>query len=158
MTKESKPPKQTASIIDPDSLMIVIGAIGIALPFVLAIGTVLLQYLKLDTEGVASSISGYYYTGMGNVFVGSLCAIGVCLGAYCGYEDKDRIAGNFASAFAIGVALFPTSPNTGATAQQVYISWAHYFCAGSLFLTLAYFCLGLFTMTHPTGAPKPKGR
>lgn len=156
MVKKSKTPERNPSIIDPDSLMIVVGVLGIALPFVLAIGTVALRFLAPDSAGFASSISGYYYTGMGNVFVGSLCAIGVCLGAYCGYEDKDRIAGNFASVFAIGVGLFPTSPDGTPTDSQVYVGWIHYFFAAALFITLAYFCLGLFTMTHPTGTPEPK--
>ena len=93
-------------------------------------------------------------SGMRNVLVGSLCAIGVFLGAYCGYENKDRIAGNFACVFAIGVALFPTSPDPNYTDLRRFIGSAHYFFAASLFGTLAYFCLALFTMTHPTGRPE----
>lgn len=156
MAKKTKLVERKPNIIDSDSLMVVIGVIGIALPFALAIGTGVMRLIDKDAAGFAGSISGYYYTGMGNVFVGGLCAIGVCLGAYCGYEDKDRIAGNFACVFAIGVALFPTSPDGTVTATQKYIGYAHYFFAGALFLTLAYFCLNLFTMTHPTGTPQPK--
>jgi hypothetical protein len=51
-----------------------VGIIGLALPFVLAFGKILLQ-----SPGIQDSISAYYYTDMGNVFVGSLCAIGVFL-------------------------------------------------------------------------------
>ncbi|MBK7393676.1 MAG: DUF998 domain-containing protein [Chloracidobacterium sp.] len=140
--------------------MIVIGVIGIALPFVLAIGANVIYIAFNYPPGVegplASSISGYYYSSMGNVFVGGLCAIGVCLGAYCGYEYKDRIAGNFASVFALGVALFPTEPEVATTKAQEYIGFFHYIFAGALFLTLAYFCLALFTMTHAKGEPAPK--
>lgn len=162
MTEKSRPVERKASIIDADSLMIVIGVIGIALPFVLAIGTVLINFLAPTKpvtpyyQDLAPTISGYYYTGMGNVFVGGLCAIGVCLGAYCGYEDKDRIAGNFASVFALGVALFPTEPETITKPWQEYIGMVHYVFAAALFITLAYFCLALFTMTHAKGEPAPK--
>src|SRR5207245_4583836 len=57
-----------------------VGIIGFALPFALAFGKILLQ-----GRGIQSSISGYYYTDMRNVFVGSLCAIGVFLMSCRGY-------------------------------------------------------------------------
>lgn len=145
------------SLISYKQLRFAVGAIGIALPFVLAIGTGLFRLILPDSAGFATSISGYYYTGMRNVFVGSLCAIGIFLGAYRGHDDDDRIAGNFACVFAIGVALFPTSPAESYTDFRQYIGWFHYFFAGALFLTLAYFCLSLFTRTHPKGEPPPPG-
>jgi hypothetical protein len=55
-------------------------------------------------------MSGYYYTGMHNIFVGALCALGVFLVAYNGYDDLDRWITNIAGAAAIIVALFPTKP------------------------------------------------
>ena len=82
-----------------------IGIIGISLPFVLAIGKII-----FDDPGIQPSISDYYYTIMGDVFVGSLCAMGVFLLSYRGYDKQDNIAGNLACVFAIGVALFPTTP------------------------------------------------
>ncbi len=154
-TNPSTAPGKTPGVIDSKDLMIAIGVIGIALPFVLALGTAVLRWVAPASAGFAYSISGYYYTGMRNVFVGSLCAIGVFLGAYCGYERKDRIAGNFACVFAIGVALFPTSPDPNFDDPRQFIGIAHYLFAASLFVTLAYFCLCLFTMTHPTGSPEP---
>src|SRR6267378_5672793 len=81
-----------------------VGIIGSALPFVLAFGKML-----LEGPGIQDSISGYYYTDMRNVFVGSLCAIGVFLMSCRGYDRKDEIAGYLACVFAIGVALFPTT-------------------------------------------------
>ena len=52
-----------------------IGIIGFFLPFVLALGTFIIERL-----GIQHSISDYYHRPvMGNVFVGSLCAIGVFL-------------------------------------------------------------------------------
>ncbi len=78
-----------------------LGYIGIALPFVLIIGKIL-----LESPGISDSISSYYYSVMRNVFVGILCAIGIFLICYR-YE------------------LLPTAPNVGATDQQVIIGWLH---------------------------------
>lgn len=120
-----------------------IGLIGTALPFVLVIGKWLLQ-----GWGIQSSISAYYYTSMRDVFVGSLCAIGVFLLSYRGYEPADNLAGNLACVFVIGVALFPTLPATGASAAQAVVGHIHLAFASAYFLTLAYFSLVLFRKTH----------
>jgi hypothetical protein len=121
-----------------------VGIIGFALPFVLAFGKILLQ-----GSGIQSSISSYYYTDMRNVFVGSLCAIGVFLMSTRGYDRKDEIAGILACVFAVGVALFPTTPDIGATSRDKLIGALHLSFAALLFLTLAYFSLALFTKTAP---------
>jgi len=131
-----------------------IGIIGIALPFVLACGEMLL----VRTFKIQSSISAYYYTGMRNVFVGSLCAIGVFLMSYRGYEYVDELAGKLASAFAIGVALFPTTPEGTATCLQKVIGAIHLTSAALLFLTLAYFSYFLFTKTDHSPGKTPTRR
>jgi hypothetical protein len=127
-----------------------IGVLGISLPFVLSLGT-----LMIFRVGVPESISGFYYTGMGDVFVGTLCAIGVFLLSYKGYERRDDLAGDFAGAFAIGVALFPTTPPVDPTTLEKAIGAAHLVFAALFFLTLAYFSLCLFTKTDQT-TPTPQ--
>jgi hypothetical protein len=127
-----------------------IGIIGIALPFVLVIGKIL-----LDGPGLEDTISHYYYTDMRDVFVGSLCSIAVFLMSYRGYEHADRIAGNLACAFALGVALLPTSPDQ-ASPRATLIGYLHLFSAACLLLTLAYFSLVLFRKTDPTKTPTPR--
>ncbi|MDQ7015895.1 MAG: DUF998 domain-containing protein [Gammaproteobacteria bacterium] len=122
-----------------------IGIIGVALPFALAIGK-----WWLDQPGLESSMSAYYYTIMGDVFVGSLCAVGIFLMSYRGYEARDRWAGKLAAVFALGVALFPTAPAQNATALELIVSKAHYSFAAVFFGTLAYFCLVLFRKTDPS--------
>jgi hypothetical protein len=124
-----------------------VGIIGLTLPLVLALGRILLQGFGIET-----SISCYYYTDMGNVFVGSLCAIGVFLLSCRGYDQRDAIAGRLACVFAVSVALFPTGSCTASGQQSVFISRVHWSCAALLFLTLAYFCLALFTQSggNPT--------
>jgi hypothetical protein len=121
-----------------------VGIIGTSLPFVLVAGNWL-----LDGWGIQSSISAYYYTGMRDVFVGSLCAIGVFLLSYRGYDQADDTTGNLACVFAVGLALLPTSPAVGATTTQTVVGYAHLAFASAYFLTLAYFSLVLFKKTNP---------
>jgi len=126
------------------SLRKAVGIIGVSLPFVLVIGKRL-----VEGPGIEPSISDYYYTIMGDVFVGSLCAVGVFLLSYRGYEKKDDLAGDFACLCSIGVALFPTRPELASTHLQTNIGRVHYALATLLFLTLAYFSLVLFRKTNP---------
>lgn len=131
-----------------------IGIIAVLLPFVLVLGKSI-----IDGGGIKGSISAYYYTAMGNVFVGSLCAFGVFLMSYKGYEKKDDIAGTLACIFAIGVALFPTAPDLNATQANLVIGRLHHTFAALFFLMLTYFCLFLFTKSgqqHPTRRKKQR--
>ena len=120
----------------------VIGILGILLPFVLWLGALL-----LFQEGPQSSISAYYYTKMRNVMVGVLWATGVFLFAYRGYDRRDDIAGNLACLFAIGITLFPVAPDGATDATILLIDKFHLAFAALFFLTLAYFCLFLFTQS-----------
>jgi hypothetical protein len=128
-----------------------VGYLGIGLPFVVSLGG-----LIIFGDGFQDSISGYYYTGMRNVFVGSLWAIGVFLLSYKGYERKDAIAGNLACLLAIGVALFPVAPHTNPSPQQEIIGHIHLGFASLFFASLAYFSLCLFTKTDPEKTPSPR--
>jgi hypothetical protein len=125
-----------------------IGIIGTTLPFALALGLMLLS----RRAGVEVSISAYYYTRMGDVFVGSLCAVAVFLMSYRGYERRDRVAGVAACVFGVGIALFPTAPDAP-TAAQARVGIVHHVFAASFFLALAYFSLALFRKTDPTKPP-----
>jgi hypothetical protein len=125
-----------------------IGLLGIALPFVVSLGA----WIFFQT-GIQSSISSYYHTGMRNVFVGTLCAIGVFLLSYRGYERSDDIAGDLGCVFAVGAALFPTAPEGPAAGGVRLIGYVHWTFAALFFLTLIYFSLFLFTKTDPTKPP-----
>ena len=129
-----------------------VGIIGVALPFVLAIGKLVLQ-----GPGLEPTISSYYYTDLGNWFVGSLCAIGVFLLSTKGYSRYDQVAGLLACIFAVGVALFPMAPDPPRvpTQQQVDIGRAHWTFAALLFVTLACFSLFLFTRTKRDKGSNP---
>ena len=125
-----------------------IGGIGIALPFVLVIGNLL-----LTGEGLRSSLSSYYYTGMRDIFVGSLCAVGVFLFCYR-YDRADDLMANIAGASAIGVALLPTRPTVPTSMTQIVVGWVHLTFAAVFFALLAWFCLVPFT--RDDGAPTPR--
>lgn len=128
-----------------------IGAIGIALPFVLAFG----KRLAGD-PGIEPSVSDYYYTVMRDVLVGSLCAIAVFLFSYRGYEPADNRAAMLASVCAAGVALCPTTPAAGATPAERAVGALHVAFAAVFFLTLAYFSLCLFRKTGKDRPPTPR--
>jgi len=119
-----------------------VGFIGVLLPVVLPLG-----YLAFfHSSGFPDSVSGYYYTGMRNVFVGALCVLGVFLVAYRAYGDKwDNWITNIAGAFAVCVAFFPTQP-VGATPHQKNIGHLHFVFAALLFTMLAIMALR-FTKT-----------
>jgi len=134
-----------------------IGFIGICLPFALMLGEMIVKWLYPEARGPRHSMSEYFYTTMRGVFVGSLCSIGVFLGAYRGYNDrKDRIAGWIACICAIGVALVPVSPDPNYGDWRQYMGLVHYLFAATLFGTLGYFCLALFTMHGSSDDPRPK--
>ena len=135
----------TGAVLSYIGLRRAVGVIGLALPFVLAIGNLL-----LTGEGLRVSISSYYYTGMRNVLVGSLCATGVFLFCYRYDRHDDRVS-NLAGVAAVGVALFPTRPSVAASVEQVWIGRAHLSFAAVFFGCLAWFCLVLFP--RDGGAP-----
>jgi hypothetical protein len=86
-----------------------LGYLGFLLP------AMLIAYALTEKGTFAPSISEFYYTHMGDIFVGTMCAIGVFLFTYKGYARRpekgeilsDRWLSRIAGAFAIGVAIFP---------------------------------------------------
>lgn len=72
---------------------------------VLLLGAVLLEGI---TDCAQGTISGFYYSAVRPVFVGSLCALGVCLVVYRGSSDEENVALNLSGFLAVVVALVPT--------------------------------------------------
>jgi hypothetical protein len=120
-----------------------VGWLGLSLPFVLPAG--LLIFFSGKFPG---SMSGYYYTGMRNVLVGSLCVLGVFLAGYYAYSDKfDFWITNLAGLFAVCVAFFPTQP-ANSSSHQKDIGHIHFVFAALLFTMLAVMAMR-FTKTGP---------
>lgn len=126
----------------------IVGILGTTFPFILFVGA-----LVVFGEGIQSSISSYYHTDMGDVFVGTLCVIGFFLLSYRGYERKDDIAGDLACLFAIGVALFPTAPDGVISETAKIVGYLHLAFAAAFFATLIYFSIKLFTLQKEGVAP-----
>jgi hypothetical protein len=131
-------------------LRLAVGFIAVGLPFALAIPWCLYKH------ALQASISAYYYTGMRNLFVGSLCAIALFMVCCQGYDLRDTVADVFSGLCAFGVAFCPTTPDVDATHFQCIIGGLHWGFAALLFLTLAYFCLALFTLSAPGRGPTRK--
>ncbi len=143
------------AVLSYHTLRRLVGVIALSLPFVLAIGEILLHLLgpshSLPQPLLQRSISDYYYTPMGNYLIGSLGAIAAFLICSRGYDLADEIAGYLAGIFTIGAALFPSvNPRAAAhTELQLRLQAAHTCFAALMFLTLAYFCLFLFRKSSP---------
>lgn len=135
-------------IISYLTLRKIIGIQGITLPFVLSLGALIIFQTIIQ-----SSISSYYYTGMRGWFVGTLFVIGFFLLAYKGDELIDDIAGDFGCVFAVGVALFPTTPDRAASSHDWLIGYVHLAFAALFFATLIFFSLYLFPKTHKDKKP-----
>jgi hypothetical protein len=87
------------------SLRLGMGLLAVALPLALWVG----GWIG-DGEGLRCSMSAYYFSPtMRDKFVGFLCAIGLFLYLYKGFSRQENWALNAAGAFAVLIALVPTS-------------------------------------------------
>lgn len=117
--------------------------IGITFPWLLFVG---------NNFELLASISANYHSGMRDVFVGILFAVGTMLVAYKGYSRKEDMALNVAGAMAIGVAVFPTMCDASASNVAVCSTgafgglgesvnnWLHRITALVFFAGIAYVC------------------
>lgn len=163
MTAANEPNEQENAImlISYRTLRTLIGILGMLLSAILVVG----MWVLSDGNPVQRSISHFYHTRMGDVFVGLLTAISLFLFVYKGPEKKDHWMGNIAGILGLIVAFFPTrydgdeipghmfnrAPYNPAWTQEF-----HLYSAGLFLLVLAGFALWLFPKTHKD-APVPRG-
>lgn len=126
-----------------------VGVIGIGLPFAL----ILLHFYFAKAIVLAGSMSQYYYTEMREVFVGSLCAMGVFLICYRYDKPSDRL-GTAAGILAIAVAIFHTTDGRKlpVSSNDRIVGILHLAAAAGLLVLLAVFCFYLFPRLDPTKA------
>jgi hypothetical protein len=128
-------------------MRMMVGVIAVLLPFVLLIAN------RIIGHGFQTSMSGYYYTPMRNVFVGALCAIGVFLASYDGYDRADRIITDLAGLSTVCVAFFPTAPvrppGYQPTGREVLIGDLHLAFACTAFVLLSVMAFR-FAKREPT--------
>lgn len=148
-------------IISYLSLRKTVGWIGSLLPVALITGNVI-----FFTTSLPGSMSGYYYTHMRDLFVGALCALGVFLVAYAGYDEVDRWITNIAGLGAIGVAFCATKPPVcAAGARSCAAPWVRHLSAGQqavgdlhlFFAAVTFIALGLMALRFAKSAPTPAG-
>ncbi|WP_018685569.1 hypothetical protein [Actinokineospora enzanensis] len=129
-----------------------IGVLGLGLPVLLVVGNL------VAGDGLRDSISGYYHSSVRDLLVGVMCAIGVFLLSYRGYDRVDDVVANIAAVAAIGLALFPVSPQHPVGDDSV-IGIVHLSFAGIFFLSLAFFSIVLFRRgDDPRPSPRKAAR
>ena len=139
------------------NLRLGLGFVGFFLPIILVAGS----WGLADCTQLQPSISHYYYTIMGDYFVGSLCAVSMFLFFYKGLDKIDGFIANCAAILALVVAFFPTNPSVDSVCQYIYtnsntpVNAVHYSAAALLFASFAYFSIFLFTKTDPTKEMTP---
>ncbi len=107
----------------------IVGGAAIFLP------SSLITWSWLNSGQIYTSISAYYYSGMRDVFVGSLVVIGTFLLTYTGYQKSrqewvsDRALSLLAGASVLVVALLPTDIGAPTLSGQIHLVAAGVFLA-----------------------------
>jgi hypothetical protein len=127
-----------------------VGFLGFLFPLILLATT----YFFGEERILWGSISDYYFTRSGDIFVGIIFSIAFFLIAYKGYDAKDQWLTNSAGFFSILAALLPTSPpadlhdRIGILPESEARVIAHYVCAAIFFFLLAYISYFQFTKSR----------
>lgn len=112
-----------------------IGVSGLMLPLVLGpIG-------MLCGIEIQDNMSSYYHTPLRDIFVGTLCSMGIFLFCYQGHDWIENCTANLGCVAALGVALFPLDANSDPLHQRSVIGYLHSVSGGAFFLTLAFYSL-----------------
>ncbi|GAB2832408.1 hypothetical protein [Ferruginibacter profundus] len=153
--------KEDPRLISFNALRKTIGWLGILLPLGLLAG----NYICTDCCCMQDSISHYYYTIVGGLFIGTLCAVAMFLIAYKGYPgDKDNILTTLAGIFALGIAFFPTNDNSSNRCAISHLPDSdvrravHFTCATIFFLLLAGISFYFFTRSKGRTTEQKKKR
>jgi hypothetical protein len=113
---QSHPPRKDAEkAMDYRALQAVIGWIAFLLVPVVYFGnwvffTPHVLGCLWPSARLPDSLSAYYYTHMRGLFVGAMCALGLFLAAYRGYDRWDNRLTNVAGLAAVCIGLSPTLP------------------------------------------------
>lgn len=136
-----------------------IGVLAIIMPILLVLNS-----FYCGTN-IKPSISHYYYTNMGDVFVGLLFGMAMFLFTYKGYEKKDDFITNAASIAAICIAIFPTSYHVDESCVECaelsllknFHGTIHNISAAVFFILLAIYTFWFFPKSEKDG-PRQKSR
>jgi hypothetical protein len=134
-------PKEDPRLISFNTLRKSVGWFGISLPAAMLLGNFAVGHCNT----IQDSISHYYYTITGSMFIGILCAVAVFLIAYKGYPDDntDNILTTLAGICAIFIAFFPTNDNSTDSCAIIHLPLSkpmnliHYWFSAGFFVLLA---------------------
>jgi uncharacterized protein YjeT (DUF2065 family) len=144
------PMNDDPGLISFQTLRKTVGWLGISLPLAMITG----NFLFGSCTRLQDTVSHYYYTVTGDLFVGILCAVGLFLFTYKGYDRKDNLWTCLAGFFALCVALFPTNDNSSDSCAIIHLPdnelrrVIHYVSAAAFFLILAGISFFLFTKSR----------
>lgn len=158
---------QSVLVINYMHLRKAVGWVGTLLPVILLVANpIALSIENSPCAVLPGSVSGYYYSPVRNIFVGVLCALGLFLIAYVGYDLGDRLVTDAAGVFAVGVALFPTKPTVASppsvtcqtvaqlsTREQV-VGDIHVASAALMFVFLAWMAIRFTNTDSPQPSPQ----
>ena len=113
-----------------------IGAVGLLLPILL--GPVGWLVFRIPIQ---DNMSSYYHTALRDEFVGAMCAMGIFLFSYRGYDWIENWTANFGGISALGVALCPLDADSDPLHQRSILGYLHSVFGGVFFLTLAFYSL-----------------
>jgi hypothetical protein len=120
-----------------------IGIVGLLLPIIL--GPV--GWFVFGVE-IQDNMSSYYHTVLRDVFVGAMCAMGIFLFCYRGYDWIEGWTANIGCLSALGVALCPLDANSDPLHQSSLVGYLHTVFGGAFFLTLAFYSLYHFPSSN----------
>ena len=129
--------KTNALVLSYIGIRRAIGLSGLLLPILLGPVGWLIFGIQIQ-----DNMSSYYYTPLRDVFVGTMCAIGIFLFCYRGHDRIENWTANLGCVSALGVALFPLDPNSDPLYQKSLTGYLHSLSGGMFFLILA--CYSLF--------------
>ncbi len=112
-----------------------VGLSGFLLPVVLGFGGFFWGIPIQD------NISSYYHTPLRDIFVGTMCAIGIFLLCYRGHDWIESWTANAGCVSALGVAFFPLDAGSDPLVQESFVGYLHTLSGGAFFLTLAFYSL-----------------
>lgn len=138
------PPNARSLVLSSLSIRRAVGAIGFVLPVLLGP----LGYLVWGIE-IQANMSHYYHTELRDAFVGAMCAIGIFLFCYRGYDWIENWTANFGCLSALGVAFFPLDAHRDPLDQSSVSGYLHILSGGAFFLTLAFYSLYHFPNWRP---------
>ncbi len=154
----SKP--EEIALTQQNTLRVVVGLLGIALPVLLC----LCLWLDTGYTKPLQSISHYYFTRVGGIFVIVVSLLAIFLIIYKGNHPVDFILSTVAGACALLLVLFPTSnidllspscPVSVTTLKESdFRVGLHYFSAAIFLLSLA--ALSIFVFTQPDDPKRPQ--